>query len=160
MTATGAQRLQDGVHLIPSSVSRGSISKHDPTNISASAGQSPRIRAPCPQLISSARIFKTMSLHVDFYSQVSAGISFPSDQKRKATTLRVRITAGGTFHSIGCEWHTPTSLLRLVRTFIAMIYVPHNVVTIYRSMNKQYLSCWILSNTNALKNIHLAHPRS
>lgn len=87
MIATRAQRLQDRVHLIPSPVPRGRISKHHPTNISASAGQSLRIQAPCPQLINSARIFKIRSPHMDFYSQVSAGISFPSDQRRKVTTL-------------------------------------------------------------------------
>lgn len=87
MIATAAKTLQDRVHLIPSPVPRGRISKHDPTNISATAGQSLRIQAPCPQLINSARIFKITSPHVDFYSQVSSGTSFPSDQRRKVTTL-------------------------------------------------------------------------
>lgn len=147
VTAAGTEL--DGVYLIPSSTPKSRISKHDPTDFSASTGKTGRIQVPCPQLIKSACIFKTVLLQMDFYRQASAGTSFPQIRKEMWRHC-VRITAGGSvFHSISCEWHTPTSLLRCVRTSIAVTYMPHNVVTIYRSVNKQYLFCWILSNTNA-----------
>lgn len=109
-----------------------------------------RTQAPCPQL---SQPVSSKQCHFTWTFTARYQLAWASPQIRKEMWLHeVRITAGGSiFHSIDCEWHTPTSLLRCVRTSTAVIYTPHNVVTVYRSMNKQYLSCWILSNTNALK---------
>lgn len=45
------------------------------------------IRTSCPQLIKLASVLKAMSLHMDFHSQVSAGMSFSADQERAVTAL-------------------------------------------------------------------------
>lgn len=79
MTAAGTEL--DGAYLIPSSTPKSRISKHDPADFSVSTRKPGRIYAPCPQLIKSAYIFKTMLLQMDFYRQASAGTSFPQIRK-------------------------------------------------------------------------------
>lgn len=92
-SVTRAGTKLDGLYLIPSSALNGRISKHPAIlpnihRLFCQCWKTRRtIQTPCLQLIQSACIFKTVSLHVDFYSQVSAGTSLPSGQERDVTAL-------------------------------------------------------------------------